>query len=211
MTPSTGETTLGPGALVQCSSTPAIVRQSVLVGVPSKISPMRALVARPPGTTSVPIHLSRVVQARELQSRIRPTNQPTAEEEAADQEQDDRGPFFGSATGRELVLRLGFGRDDRLGLAELVENGECLGIRRTRVDRLGQVPFDLGEQFPQPPGRETASGAAQALQVLGGERVQGVGRHLSTPFASRASTESRNRVHSITKPPSAAWPSGVRR
>ena len=50
--------------------------QNFLVVVPIAISPMNTLVARPPGMTSVPIHLSRVVQARELHSRIRPTNQP---------------------------------------------------------------------------------------------------------------------------------------
>jgi hypothetical protein len=53
------------------------------------------------------------------------------------------------------------------GVTELVENGECLRVRRTRVDRLGEMRLDLGEQLPQPPGRETTSGAAQALQLLG--------------------------------------------
>lgn len=68
-------------------------------------------------------------------------------------------------SGRELVRLRRFGGDDRVGLAELVEHRECLLIRRIRVDRLGQVRLDLEEQFPQRPGRETTSGAAQALQV----------------------------------------------
>ena len=202
---------LCPPAGVQCCTPPAIARQSVLVGAPIASQPDEHAGRKAAGDDerSDPL-VARGPGARAPQQNQ--TGEPAdTEEETAEQEQDDRGPFLGSATGRELVGMRRFGRDDRLGLAELVEHRECLRIRRTRVDRLGQVPLDIGEQFPPAPGRETTSGAAQALQILGSERMEGIGRHLSTPFPSRASTESRNRVHSITKPPSAAWPSGVRR
>jgi hypothetical protein len=53
-------------------------------------------------------------------------NPADTEDEATEQEQDDRGPFVGSGTIGELVGFWRFGRDDRLGLAELVENRECL-------------------------------------------------------------------------------------
>src|ERR1043165_3867805 len=60
-----------PAALVHCCRAPGMPEQIFLGGGKSTNSPMRRLVARPPGITRVPIHLSRVVQARELHSRMR--------------------------------------------------------------------------------------------------------------------------------------------
>ena len=202
---------LCPAALVQCGTPPAKLRHSCLVGALIAISPIQKPVARPPGMTSVPIHLSRVVQARELHSRTSPTNQPITTMKPPNR--------------RRMIAAHSFsprrsGGSSACGVsAAMIASGSPSRSRTVSAsasDALGSIASDRWPSISasssrEPPGRETPSGAPQALQVFGGDRMEGVGSHLSTPFASRASTESRNRAHSTTKPPSAAWPSGVRR
>ena len=134
------EPVLAPLALVQCCAPPAMPRQICLVGRPSEIltiSPTSKLVARPPGMTSVPIHFSRVVRARELHSRISPANQPKPKMNPPNRDLPAlRGNRVRAARCERRRIHLEQSRNQRAGRADLVLR-KSVGGQTKRPSLLG--------------------------------------------------------------------------
>jgi hypothetical protein len=193
---------LGPPLLVQwnvprlitapvvgliCAANPL---QFVAAPVPARTARANRPVASPPGMMSVPMSLSRVVHRRELQSRMSPTNQPTA-------------PIHRWLGG--WLLRL----DDVTRRPQTLEHFQRLVVRRAEGDRLRQVALDLRDQLTQALRRQMTSGLPQASQIIVSQRMPRPIGHAVAPNPSSVSTDSRNRAQCSAKAWSAASPSLV--